>query len=40
MNASSGLPVKQEIAGEAGGVKSNTVQMIEYDPTITVVPPM
>ena len=36
----SGLPIKQEIAGEAGGVKSNTVQMIEYDPTISVVPPM
>ncbi len=40
VNARSGLPVKQEIAGEAGGVKSNTVQMIEYDPTISVVPPM
>ena len=40
VNARSGLPVKQEIAGEAGGIKSNTVQMIEYDPTISVVPPM
>jgi hypothetical protein len=40
VNAKSGLPVKQEIAGEAGGVKSTTVQMIEYDPTISVVPPM
>jgi hypothetical protein len=35
-----GLPVKQEIAGEAGGIKSTTVQMIEYDPTISIVPPM
>jgi len=40
VSARSGLPVKQEIAGEAGGVKSTTVQMIEYDPTISVVPPM
>jgi hypothetical protein len=40
VNARSGLPVQQEIAGEAGGVKSNTVQTIEYDPTISVVPPM
>ena len=40
VSAKSGLPIKQEIAGEAGGVKSNTVQTIEYDPTISVVPPM
>ena len=40
VSAKSGLPVKQEIAGEAGGVKSNTVQTIEYDPTISIVPPM
>ena len=40
VNARSGLPVKQEITGEAGGIKSNTVQTIEYDPTISVVPPM
>ncbi len=40
VSVKSGLPVKQEIAGEAGGVKSNTVQTIEYDPTISVVPPM
>ena len=32
--------MKQEITGEAGGVKSNTVQTIEYDSTISVVPPM
>ena len=40
VNARSGLPVKQEITGEAGGIKSNTLQTIEYDPTISVVPPM
>ena len=40
VSVKSGLPIKQEIAGEAGGVKSNTVQTIEYDPTISVVPPM
>ena len=40
VSVKSGLPIKQEIAGEAGGIKSNTVQMIEYDPTISVVPPM
>ena len=40
VSAKRGLPVKQEIAGEAGGIKSNTVQMIEYDPTISIVPPM
>ena len=40
VNARSGLPVKQEIAGEAGGIKSNTVQTIEYDQNISVEPPM
>ena len=35
-----GLPIKQEVAGDAGGVKSNTVQMIEYDPAISIAPPM
>ena len=35
-----GLPVKQEIEGEAGGIKSKTVQIIEYDATITIKPPM
>jgi hypothetical protein len=35
-----GLPIKQEIAGDSGGVKSNTVQMIEYDPAITITAPM
>ena len=40
VSAKSGLPVKVEIAGEAMGVKSTSVQTIEYDPTISVVPPM
>ena len=40
VSARSGLPVKQEIVGETGGIKSNTVQMIEYDQNISVVPPM
>lgn len=40
VSVKSGRPIKQEIAGEAGGVKSNTVQMIEYDPAISVVPLM
>ena len=40
VSAKRGLPVQQEIVGEAGGVKSTTVQMIEYDPAISIVPPM
>lgn len=39
-SAKSGLPIKQEIVGEAGGIKSTTVQTIEYDPTITIEPPL
>lgn len=39
-SAKSGLPVKQEIAGEAGGVKSTTVQTIEYDATLIIEPPL
>jgi hypothetical protein len=40
VNANSGLPVKAAIAGEAMGVKSTSVQTIEYDNSITIVPPM
>jgi len=40
VSVKSGLPIKQEIAGEAAGVKSTTVQTIEYDKTITIAPPM
>jgi len=40
VSVKSGLPIKQEIAGEAAGVKSNTVQTVEYDKTITIAPPM
>ncbi|NUQ38092.1 MAG: hypothetical protein HUU23_09895 [Caldilineales bacterium] len=40
VSVKSGLPIKQEIAGEAAGIKSNTVQMIEYDAAITITPPM
>lgn len=34
------LPVKQEINGEVAGVESTTVQDIEYDPTISIEPPI
>lgn len=34
-----GLPVKQEITGSAGGVQSTTVQIITFDPNITIQPP-
>lgn len=40
VSAQSGRPIRQEIAGDAGGVKSNTVQTIEYDPSITIAAPM
>jgi hypothetical protein len=36
----SGLIMKQEIDGEAMGVKSKTVQVITYDPNITIEPPV
>lgn len=34
-----GLVVQQQIEGEAGGVKSVTLQKISYDPSITIEPP-
>ena len=34
-----GLPVRQEIDGEVGAIKSKTVQTIEYDPTIKIEAP-
>lgn len=37
---SDGLPIKQEIIGEAGGIESTTIQEIEYDPTISIEPPV
>ena len=40
VSVKSGLPIKQEIVGEAAGVKSNTVQTIEYDKTISIAPPI
>jgi len=40
VSARRGVPVKQEVVGEAGGVQSTTVQTIEYDPTITIAAPM
>lgn len=36
----SGLMIKQEIDGEAMGIKSKTVQVITYDPNITIEPPV
>lgn len=40
VSVKSGRPIKQEVAGEASGVKSNTVQTIEYDSAITIAAPM
>ena len=34
-----GLPLKIESAGEAGGIKSTTVQTLEYDTNIVIEPP-
>ncbi len=39
VSSRTGLPVKQEVEGEAAGVKSKTTQLIEFDPTITIEPP-
>ena len=39
VSVASGLPIKQEVSGEFGGVKSVTVQRIEYDPTIKIEAP-
>ena len=35
-----GLPIKQEVEGEAMGVKSTSVQMIEYDSSIQIEAPV
>ena len=38
-DAATGLIVKSESTGEVGGVKSSTVQTIEYDSSIKIEPP-
>lgn len=35
-----GLPLQQQVDGDFQGVKSRTVQSIEYDPTIQINPPL
>ena len=40
IDAETGLPVQQEVAGNAGGIDSTTVQTITYDDVIAIVPPM
>ena len=40
VNTATGLPVQQEITGEVMGVKSTTTQVIEYDSSITIEPPV
>lgn len=40
VNIASGLPIQQEIAGEAMGIKSTSTQMIEFDDSITIEPPV
>ena len=40
VNTATGLPVQQEITGEAMGVMSTTTQVIEYDSSITIEPPV
>jgi hypothetical protein len=40
VNTGSGLPIQQEIAGEAMGVKSTSTQVIEFDDSITIEPPV
>jgi hypothetical protein len=39
MWVANGLPVRQEINGEFAGVKSKTVQVISYDPSIKIEAP-
>ena len=36
----SGLPIQQEIEGDYGGIKSQTVQQITYDPSIKIEAPV
>ena len=40
IDAETGLPVQQEVTGNAGGIDSTTVQTITYDDVIAIVPPM
>lgn len=40
VNTASGLPIQQDIAGEAMGVKSTSTQVIEFDDSITIEPPV
>lgn len=40
VRTSDGLPIKQEVSGEAMGVKSVSTQEIEYDPSIKIEPPV
>jgi outer membrane lipoprotein-sorting protein len=39
VNTATGLPVQQEVTGEAMGVASTTTQVIEYDSSIAIEPP-
>lgn len=40
VGAANGLPLEQQIESDFGGVKSKTVQFIEYDPSIQINPPI
>ncbi len=40
IRTSDNLPIKQEVSGEAMGIKSVSTQVIEYDPTITIEAPV
>lgn len=40
VRTSDNLPIRQEVVGEAMGMKSSTVQTIEYDPNIAVEAPV
>lgn len=40
VSTASGLPIKQQIEGEAMNVKSTSTQLIEYDPSITIEAPV
>jgi hypothetical protein len=40
VGVANGLPLKQEVDGEFAGVKSHTVQLVEYDKTIKIEAPI
>jgi hypothetical protein len=40
VGVANGLPVRQEVDGEFAGIKSKTVQEIEYDPSIKIEAPV